>query len=396
MSAQSSGEIIHVVALGDTWTALAHRYGSSPAELVAQAEGMNPHRQPAIGSTLQIAASEERSGRLLRPSTGGLLELAARHGRNPWAIARQNNLSHPYVPPLYTAVFLPGGSVPPRDLPPGFKHLALSSESATPGEALGLRGRLSASGFLHVSLEGESFLVTERGGRMVAVGATSAFFPPGQPLLSIQVAGQPLWEQPIVFGEGQWTWEQVTFNDTAVLDPDEIRRERERLQEVWDTVTPQAFWQGDFQLPIADYVEITSLYGARRSVNGGPYNTYHEGADFSAYGGSEVRAPAAGQVALAETLSIRGGSVILDHGLGLHSGYYHLSAVHVSPGQSVEKGDLIGEVGSTGRSTGNHLHWDLLAGRTWIDPLQFTESDLPSWLSAGWIREPSEVSLSPG
>jgi murein DD-endopeptidase MepM/ murein hydrolase activator NlpD len=131
-------------------------------------------------------------------------------------------------------------------------------------------------------------------------------------------------------------------------------------------------------LPIQDFVEISSHYGARRSINGGPYDTYHEGTDFSAYRGSPVLAPASGIVSLAETLPVRGGSVILDHGLGIHTGYYHLSQINVEVGQHVNSGDLLGEVGTTGRSTGNHLHWDLLIGTNWIDAEQWVDSNLAS------------------
>ena len=74
-------------------------------------------------------------------------------------------------------------------------------------------------------------------------------------------------------------------------------------------------------MPLDDYLEISSLYGARRSYGGGPYDRYHEGLDFSAYGGTAVHAPAAGTVSLAENLVARGGAVLLDHGLGVFRGY---------------------------------------------------------------------------
>lgn len=90
---------------------------------------------------------------------------------------------------------------------------------------------------------------------------------------------------------------------------------------------------------------MSANYGARRSYNGGPYPTYHEGVDFSAYAGTPVMAPAAGTVALAEPLTVRGGAVILDHGLGVYTGYYHLSAIHATVGQQVQPGDVLGEAG---------------------------------------------------
>lgn len=371
----------HPITLGDTWAALSYRFAVSPQELIAAAGSINPHRQPAIASDLAMPQDEQQTGRLLRPLAGGSLEIAARNGRNPWTIAVQNKLDHPYTPLLYTPLFLPGGSLPPRELPPSFDGLAISPPPIYPGAAFALRGRAATTEPVDIALDNRPLIVSRQEDRISALGASGAFLLPGQYLLTIHSAGEPLWEQPVTFSARDWTWDQVTFNNTAVLDVEEIKLERERLRELWDIVTPAALWQGSFSPPINDYVEISSQYGARRSVNGGPYDTYHEGTDFSAYRGTAVTAPAAGRVVLAEELAIRGGAVILDHGLGVHSGYYHLSALHVIPGQTVAAGDLLGEVGSTGRSTGNHLHWDLLIGRTWIDPLAWLDQDLDTWLN---------------
>jgi murein DD-endopeptidase MepM/ murein hydrolase activator NlpD len=287
---------------------------------------------------------------------------------------------------LYDPVLLPGGTAPLRELPPGLDYLALAPGEITPGSAFALRARPSDPA-LQITLDAEPLVVSSTEARTVAIGATGAFYPPGQPLLSIRSAQGPLWEQPLLIHDREWTWEDVTFTNAAVLDPELLRQERERLQAIWDEVTPQALWQGEFRSPIIDYVEISSYYGARRSVNGGPYSTYHEGTDYSAYGGTPVRAPAAGQVVLAEELAVRGGAVILDHGLGIHSGYYHLSAIHARLGQIVRPGDLLGEVGTTGRSTGNHLHWDMLVGRTWIDGYTWLDQGIGRWLSPPAITD---------
>jgi murein DD-endopeptidase MepM/ murein hydrolase activator NlpD len=149
-------------------------------------------------------------------------------------------------------------------------------------------------------------------------------------------------------------------------------------------VSPEPLWQDAFQEPVNDYLEISSTFGARRSTNGGPYNRYHEGVDFSAYGGTPVLAPAGGVVVVAEPLYVRGGAVIIDHGLGVYSGYYHLSEVLVEAGTAVSPGDPIGAVGTTGLSTGNHLHWDLLIGTTWVDAAAWLEQDMACWILDGW------------
>jgi murein DD-endopeptidase MepM/ murein hydrolase activator NlpD len=81
---------------------------------------------------------------------------------------------------------------------------------------------------------------------------------------------------------------------------------------------------------------------------------------------------------------VRGGAVIVDHGWGVYTGYYHMSDVAAEVGQWVEAGQHIGGVGTTGLSTGNHLHWDLLVGGVWVDGLAWLEQDIGGWL---WIDQ---------
>jgi murein DD-endopeptidase MepM/ murein hydrolase activator NlpD len=369
---------------GDTWTALSIRYGLSTSELMAYTGTINPQRQPVIGSTLLLPKVDEKHGRLLRPLAGGLLETAAQKGRSPWAIALQNDLPNPYTPLLYTPVFLDGGSTPPREMPFGFETLDLSLIPAHPGQALALRARTESEQEAMISLEGEIWNVNRNGDRLLALGATGAFFGAGQPELRIHSGKNPPWTQPWLFEDKEWTFDQVSFAATAATDQEAMRLERERLRDIWAIVTPDVLWSTSFQWPLQEYVARTSLYGARRSVNGGPYATYHEGTDFSAYRGSPVYAPATGSVVLAESLTVRGGAVILDHGLGIHTGFYHLSEIEVKSGQKVDGGDLIGKVGSTGRSTGNHLHWDLLIGTVWVDAEAWMEQNLADWIRNAW------------
>ncbi|MFN2138364.1 MAG: LysM peptidoglycan-binding domain-containing M23 family metallopeptidase, partial [Candidatus Promineifilaceae bacterium] len=316
--APSPGSV--VAGLGDTWTALGRQFGITEAQLFEANGVVNSQRQPAVGTEVRIPAGAPRNGRLARPLSGGLLELAARSGLDPWKLALQNDASHPFRPNLLQPVFLQGGSIPPHELPPGVSDLALSPGPIVPGDAFALRGRSDLP--VYAGFDGGGLTTIRGDGRFTALGAMGAFFPPGEYMLIIQAGERPIWEQPLTVSDRDWTWEQITFTDSTVLDPAAVERERSRLQQLWGRVNSEPGWQGAFQMPILEYLEVSSTYGARRSVNGGPYNTYHEGSDFSAYQGTEVYAPAGAIVLLAEPQTIRGGSVILEHGLGLHSGYY--------------------------------------------------------------------------
>ena len=88
-------------------------------------------------------------------------------------------------------------------------------------------------------------------------------------------------------------------------------------------------------------------------------------------------APASGTVVLAEPLDVRGNAVVIDHGAGVFTGYWHLSQIDVQAGQQVKPGDQLGLVGTTGLSTGNHLHWEMRVHGIAVDPLQWTGKVFP-------------------
>ena len=113
---------------------------------------------------------------------------------------------------------------------------------------------------------------------------------------------------------------------------------------------------------------ISGIYGAQRILNGKPRQP-HYGIDIAAPSGVAVRAAGAGRVTMAMDLYFTGGTVIIDHGFGLNSTYSHLKDMYVRPGDRVTRGDVIGSVGSTGRSTGPHLDWRINWRHKRLDPL---------------------------
>ena len=115
---------------------------------------------------------------------------------------------------------------------------------------------------------------------------------------------------------------------------------------------------------------LSSRFGLRRYFNDLPRNP-HNGLDFAAPSGAPVRAPAAGTVIDTGDYFFNGNSVFLDHGQGLISIYMHLSRIDVQVGQRVARGERLGAVGATGRSTGPHLHWTVILNDTPVDPELF-------------------------
>jgi murein DD-endopeptidase MepM/ murein hydrolase activator NlpD len=155
-----------------------------------------------------------------------------------------------------------------------------------------------------------------------------------------------------------------------------LAQERAEVNAVWAETTPERLWQGRWQLPAQG--RLSSPFGAGRSYDGGPVDSFHEGMDIANVNGTPIYAPARGRVALAKTGYVaRGGAVIIDHGWGVHSGYWHMDEVLVHPGQMVEAGQLIGRMGAQGMVTGPHLHWEVHVGMISTDPQQWLDRDWP-------------------
>lgn len=152
------------------------------------------------------------------------------------------------------------------------------------------------------------------------------------------------------------------------LDPktlERVNREANRLEEIFRKSREEKIWSGPFVAPLTG--EMSSPFGVRRFINGQPKSA-HTGVDLEAAEGTSVLACNRGVVVLCDELFFTGNTIILDHGGGIYSMYFHLSRAAVSEGEAVEKGAIIGNVGSTGRSTGPHLHWGMRMNDSRVDP----------------------------
>ena len=148
--------------------------------------------------------------------------------------------------------------------------------------------------------------------------------------------------------------------------------EFDRVDAFKALVTPQKFWSGPFLRPTEG--EVSTVYGVERYYNGKfADDYYHRGVDYAAAQGSPVVAPAGGRVALvgreSQGFELHGNTIGIDHGQGVLSIFLHLSQIQVQEGQMVQAGQVIGRVGSTGISTGPHLHWGLYVQGEAVDPV---------------------------
>ena len=140
----------------------------------------------------------------------------------------------------------------------------------------------------------------------------------------------------------------------------------EKFYPLLGDYTDKALWSGTFVQPCAG--EISTEYGVRRYTNDSATPTRHAGIDIAADEGTPVQASNSGTVVFADSLQMTGWTVMIDHGQGVHTVYYHMSELNCAAGDKVTKGDVIGYVGQTGYATGPHLHFQIMIGDASLSP----------------------------
>ena len=148
-----------------------------------------------------------------------------------------------------------------------------------------------------------------------------------------------------------------------------VRLEQKEMANAFHHVGTHPLWDGAFLEPTKG--RVTGRFGSRRVINGQTKRP-HSGEDIAAPEGTLVHAINQGTVVATVDHFFSGKGVIIDHGVGLFSMYFHLSEIDVQPGQSLKKGDPLGKVGSTGRATGPHLHWGIRLNGARVNPYALT------------------------
>ncbi|RME69904.1 MAG: LysM peptidoglycan-binding domain-containing protein [Chloroflexi bacterium] len=386
-------ETVYVVQPGDTLIEIALRFNLNPAELALVNNLPNPDLiYPGQALVLPQPGENQEADRpavlthTVRP--GDTLFLIAQHYGVPMGtIIQANHLSNPDLIEVGQTLQIPLG--PPPDtgpLSPPFEAISLSEPVIIQGRTLVVRVDLSdPTARLSGMFEGRPLFfapapdhgywtiiaihaMTEPNIYPVVITASLADGSTVEATANVQVI------------EGPYGVENIQLDETrsALLDETLLEQERQKLVAIWSQVSERPRWEGPFRYPVdGANVRVTSQFGTRRSYNSGPVASFHGGADFGGGVGTPVYAPAAGVVALAEPLTVRGNAVVIDHGMGLFSGYWHLDRSVVSAGQEVQPGDLLGYLGGTGLVTGPHLHWEMRLQGIAVDPLQWVQETIP-------------------
>ena len=219
---------------------------------------------------------------------------------------------------------------------------------------------------------GRDLRVTGYGSVVFGVGRDEA----GPVQVEVQPPGAPATQVAIAVSKRDWPIQRINGVPPATVNPpkaiaERIAREQAQVSAVRTRDDARTGFAQAFVQPVQG--RISGRFGNQRVYNGTPKSA-HSGMDIAAPTGTPVKAPADGVVTFARPdLYLTGGTLVLDHGHGISSNFLHLSKLHAKVGDVVKQGDVIAAVGSTGRSTGPHLHWGMNWFDVRIDPLLVLE-----------------------
>jgi murein DD-endopeptidase MepM/ murein hydrolase activator NlpD len=198
---------------------------------------------------------------------------------------------------------------------------------------------------------------------------------PGDYSLEILSAtGEPLWTDIVTVQDAGFPIQNIRATKqmkALTATPGE----REAIAKLRAAVSPRRYWQEPFLKPTPQCQN--SPFGVQRYHNGQPSGNFHSGIDLRSPMGTPVKAAADGVVRISKMFRLHGGTIGIDHGQGVSTLYIHLSAVTAPEGKRVRRGEIVGLVGSTGFSTGPHLHWAVYVHGDPVNPVQWLAKEPP-------------------
>ncbi len=369
----------YVLQPGDSLMGIARLHATSWRDLAR----MNVLISPGVlypGQVIQVpvAGDDGERGEGLHIVGDGetLFRIALRHDIPPWSLISANDLENPALIYGGQPLLVHGEGV--SRLPAPFVSIDVQPLPVAQGRSSVVAVQTAESVTLTGRLFERTIHFVEENGVYYGLAGVHVFTEPGlyeMTLRAIDSDGQATeLAVDLVVEADQFGYERIKVSP-SLLDPAIVAAERERLDALRSTFTHERMWSGLLEPPCGG--TISSYFGTRRAYNEGPYTSYHGGVDLRGSTGTPVYAPTGGTVVLADQLAVRGNALLLDHGWGVLTGYWHLSAIEVGMGQQVEQGDVIGRIGNTGLSTGSHLHWEMWVGGVNVNPLQWLDPFYP-------------------
>ncbi len=354
---------------------------STSLVLLAAAPGEGGPQSDAAFISPQIAAAAARPAptRSYTVQTGDtLIGVAAREKVDAASLVELNGIADSDQVQAGQVLLLPGQVLRPPALPPDgpVERVQFWPWPPKQGQTLVAWLRAKAAISQTVSFAGQVYPVLGGDRQAYVLLPVPALLPPGPQALIIAAGGHTVTLSiPVAAGAFEFSPVPAEITDPILSQVAAVQAEDERLAAIWAVHSPLP-WTPHlrFSSPLDVPAVHTAPFGSRRTYGADPTILAHSGEDMSVAAGSPVLAPGSGKVVLADRLLERGNAVILDHGQGVFTGYWHLRAIDVGLGDTVSAGQKLGEVGSTGLSTGPHLHWEMHVNGVAVDPLQWLEA----------------------
>lgn len=381
-----SGKVLtYKVKTGETFAGIARRLGMNYDLAVKLNHVTNPSLLYVGQRFIYIeGAKGSPNGKVTVVQPGeSMIALAARSGRSVWELALLNDVANPYAVAAGQQVITPADGVPLTGLPTPFNSIAIKPERIIPGSTMEVIVQASDGATLKGKFDEWDLNFASDVVGQVALQGVHRFTEAGLYPLVITATTPSgvvsVFEQMIPIADGRYPeFQRINVGPELkdILDPNVMKPEFEKIRLASTVYSPTRQWQGIFAKPIQSTF-ISTPFGIQRSYNGGPLDNFHGGIDWGANGAAPITAPANGTVIFASELRVRGRATLIDHGWGVVTGYWHQYKFHVTVGQKVKAGDLIGEVGSSGLSTGPHLHFEVWVGGNEVNPEQWLTTEFP-------------------
>lgn len=379
--------------LGETFSALQKQYQLDANELISINKLISP-TQIYVGSQVIVTlptGSPSLNPKKILGNPDSLLEISIGLNRNPYSLLLLNGENNPTSLIKNTPVY----DVPSegdRDFSlfaPVFNLVELSPLPVTQGNTEIVHIMSETPVTLSGELDGNPLQFFEIAtGDYAALQGIYALAEPGLVdfvLNAVFEDGRTInYSQKVLLRPGNFAEDPPLNVDPKTIDPETNASENKLISGLISNVTPTRYWTSMFQSP-AVYQEFNSLFGTRRTYNDDPTVTFHAGVDFAGGITLPIYAPAEGKVVFAGPLTVRGNTTFIDHGWGVYSGFFHQNKLNVKVGDIVTAGQIIGEVGNTGRvnrngdyyGVGAHLHWEVWVNGMQVNPLDWLDNEYP-------------------
>ncbi|MCE1255775.1 MAG: peptidoglycan DD-metalloendopeptidase family protein [Anaerolineae bacterium] len=378
---------IKTLNLGESLFTISQRYKIAP-EVLAQLNRITSPDSLYAGSELIVPIKTDSNEATSTPKDliypdMSTFEIGSMSGTNDWAVVLNNGL-------LNSWGMLPGDKfqAPAQANMQNLSKLAdpIDSISITPlplvqGTTVIIHVTASRPVTITGNLSGHQLnFFPEKENNFYALEGIHALAETGLKTIEINVSGLDNQvnhiKQGILLEAGSFIQEAVNGVDPNTIDPAVTKQEEDLLNNIANTSSTR-LWSVPFRYPVDDPC-LGSTFGNRRTYNDGTYNYYHTGVDFSVCANNlNIYAPAPGIVIYTGLLPTKGNYTIIDHGWGVYSCYAHQSEFKVKPGDKVDTGQVIGQIGNTGRTLGPHLHWEIWVNHIPVNPLAWVERTIP-------------------